>query len=59
MSKTYTMYFEGQLEVEADNDEQAIAQIWNTICTGDIGYYRIAETESASSLKEIRIVEEQ
>ena len=56
--KTYTLYFEGQLEVQADTDEEAVATLWEQLCKADIGYYRIAETKSAGSLEEIRIVEE-
>lgn len=56
-TKTYVLHFEGDLEIQADTDEEAIDTLWEQVSKADIGYYRIYESKP-DSLEEIRLIEE-
>lgn len=55
--KTYVIYFEGQIEIEADSDDEAVEYLKEQVSMADVGYYKIFESE-AYSMKELRIIEE-
>ena len=55
--KTYTLYFEGQVEVEAETDEEATDRLMQMMTAENVGHYRIMESDP-DRIDGIRLVEE-
>ena len=55
--KTYTLYFEGQVEVEAETDEEATDRLMQMMTAENVGYYRIMES-NPDRIDGIRLIEE-
>ena len=45
MKKTYALHFEGQVEIEAENDIEATDCLMNMMVPENVSYYTIAETD--------------
>lgn len=43
--KTYQVYFEGVIEVEAENEDKALEQAIDTFQTADVGYWDVKESD--------------
>ena len=55
--KTYTLYFEGQVEIEAETDQEATDRLMQMMTAENVGYWRIAESDP-NTTRELRLVEE-
>lgn len=55
--KTYTIYFEGQVEIEAETDEEATDRLIQMMTPENVGYYRIMESDP-SRIEGIRLIKE-
>lgn len=55
--KTYTLYFEGQIEIEMENETEATDYLPNLITPENVTYYRMTETDP-NTTAELRVVEE-
>lgn len=55
--KTYALYFEGQVEIEAETDQEATDRLMQMMTAENVGYWRITET-NPNTTDELRLVEE-